>query len=496
MENTKTTPTASLDLRGGIYSRELRAHSPQGFLEKALSQAYYHYFLLLIDVLVIVSLFILLSWNRYGGGLVEVLSRRVLLVLIAGNVFGLYLIGGYNRNTHKGIRFVSEHIIVSLVVTVGTFALIYAVVTYGLQHVNRARSVVVLVLVTFPVLSIAYRLLLERTVRRSRDSTVLCVIGLSEATRGLWRQISRIGKRHERVEYYDVRPELSGQKVLADDLGSPVVRPLSDLTAAEPDGSWEFVVDSSRSAVPEDLLRQLIGFRFQARPVANCEDYLQDNFGLVAHETLSSDWVFSSGFRLGTGVSYRRLKRIMDLLISVLALLILSPVFLLVSVAVLLSSRGKVIFRQQRTGLNEKAFTALKFRSMKERAPDQQGDPYTRANDSRLTPIGGFLRKSRLDELPQLWNVLRGEMSLIGPRAEWVDLVSIYEEQIPCYHLRHLVKPGITGWAQVCYPYGQSLEDAKEKLNYDLHYVKNCSLWMDLSIVVKTIYVMLSAKGR
>ena len=124
------------------------------------------------------------------------------------------------------------------------------------------------------------------------------------------------------------------------------------------------------------------------------------------------------------------------------------------------------------------------------------GDPYTRPGDARITRVGRWLRSARLDELPQLWNVLRGDMSLIGPRAEWDRLVAEYERDIPCYHFRHLVKPGITGWAQVNYRYGSGVEDTLRKLEYDLYYIRNFSFMLDASIVLKTLHVMLHRKGH
>jgi lipopolysaccharide/colanic/teichoic acid biosynthesis glycosyltransferase len=130
------------------------------------------------------------------------------------------------------------------------------------------------------------------------------------------------------------------------------------------------------------------------------------------------------------------------------------------------------------------------------RADDAAGADYTAVGDKRITRLGAFLRNTRLDEVPQLWNVLTGDMSLIGPRAEWVKLVAEYEQKIPCYHFRHLVKPGITGWAQVNYPYGANLEDTLRKLEYDLYYIRYFSFVLDASIVLKTIHIMLFGKGR
>src|SRR5262249_19647770 len=158
-----------------------------------------------------------------------------------------------------------------------------------------------------------------------------------------------------------------------------------------------------------------------------------------------------------------------------------------------IGDRGPIFYHQTRVGKNRVPFQLIKFRTMRINA---DAYPYTRANDDRITPIGRWLRTTRLDEIPQLWNVFIGQMSLIGPPAEWIRLVEDYEQKIPCYHFRHLVKPGITGWAQVNYPYGASLEDTLRKLEYDLYYIRYFSFVLDASIVLKTIHIMIFGKGR
>ena len=170
--------------------------------------------------------------------------------------------------------------------------------------------------------------------------------------------------------------------------------------------------------------------------------------------------------------------------------------FGLIALLTLWDSGRPVVFRQERVGVGGGLFTIYKFRSMKNRPAHAVDDLYTRTNDARITRVGKWLRKGRLDELPQLWNVVRGDMSLIGPRAEWDRCVEIYERRVPHYRYRHLVKPGITGWAQVNYPYGASEEDALQKLKYDLYYIRHYSLKLDAMIVLKTLHVMLFGKGR
>ena len=203
------------------------------------------------------------------------------------------------------------------------------------------------------------------------------------------------------------------------------------------------------------------------------------------------------GFQLARTSPYHYLKRLCDVALSAVLLVVGSPLFLLISGLIWLTSGFPAIFRQERVGREGELFTVFKFRTMRDEATSTEpADIYTRADDPRITRVGRWLRKLRLDELPQFFNVLRGDMSLIGPRAEWIRCAERYEKKIPFYHFRHLVKPGITGWAQVNYPYGESDEDAIEKLKYDLYYIRHYSLKLDAMIVLKTVHTMLFGKGR
>lgn len=197
----------------------------------------------------------------------------------------------------------------------------------------------------------------------------------------------------------------------------------------------------------------------------------------------------------GPGKGYQALKRVGDIAVMV----VFSPVFIILAILTALmvrvTSPGPVIFSQIRVGRNGKEYRIYKFRSMRTDA-EKDGAQWAQENDPRITPIGGFLRTTRLDEIPQVYNVLRGEMSFIGPRPERPEFVTQLAERIPHYHLRHLVKPGLTGWAQVKYRYGASEEDAATKLTYDLYYVKNISLIMDIKILLKTVMIILGRHGR
>lgn len=186
------------------------------------------------------------------------------------------------------------------------------------------------------------------------------------------------------------------------------------------------------------------------------------------------------------------LKRLLDLSVSGSLLLISFPIMLYSVIKIKKQSPGAVFFKQSRIGQDAKSFEVIKFRTMTE---NSHFDPYTQKEDMRIYPYGQFMRKSRIDELPQLWNVIRGDMHLCGPRTEWDILVEGYEKEIPFYHERHLIKPGITGWAQVMYPYGANTEDARQKLMYDLYYIKHWSVWLEIETLLRTVSVVLGKKG-
>jgi len=188
------------------------------------------------------------------------------------------------------------------------------------------------------------------------------------------------------------------------------------------------------------------------------------------------------------------IKRIIDFSIAIPLGIITSPVMLYSVYKIKKESPdGPVFFKQTRIGKNKKPFTCYKFRSM--RTDVDFFDHYTQENDPRIFKWGEVMRKTRIDELPQIWNVIKGDMHMIGPRAEWDELVKNYEKEWSFYHLRHLNAPGITGWAQVNYPYGQNLEDTYQKLMYDLYYIKNWSLWLEVKTIFKTVMVMVGGKG-
>jgi sugar transferase (PEP-CTERM system associated) len=215
--------------------------------------------------------------------------------------------------------------------------------------------------------------------------------------------------------------------------------------------------------------------------------------GKLLVEDLRPSWlIFSDDYSASRWT--RRSKRVFDIVLALVGLVVAAPFVVLTAMAVWLESGSPVLYRQERVGENGRIFTLNKFRSMRKDA--EQGTPiWARAEDDRVTRIGRFIRHTRFDELPQLWNVLRGDMSFVGPRPERPFFVDQLAEQFPFYEQRHAVKPGLTGWAQVKYRYGASFEDALEKLRYDLYYVKHLSIPFDLTILFDTVKVVLFAQG-
>jgi sugar transferase (PEP-CTERM system associated) len=241
-------------------------------------------------------------------------------------------------------------------------------------------------------------------------------------------------------------------------------------------------------------IKQLLQCRVDGIEVIEGTSFYEMLTGKLIVEKINPSWlIFSDGFRKSW--LQRKLKRSIDLALSLILLVILGPLLLLVAVLIKLDSRGPVFFTQERVGAHRRPYKVYKFRSMVQDAEAKSGPVWAQEEDDRVTRVGKYIRRWRIDEFPQLFNVIRGKMSFVGPRPEREFFVSELEKEIPYYGERFSVKPGVTGWAQVCYPYGSSVEDAKEKLNYDLFYIKNMSILMDLMVIMKTVKTVLFGEG-
>jgi sugar transferase (PEP-CTERM system associated) len=251
-------------------------------------------------------------------------------------------------------------------------------------------------------------------------------------------------------------------------------------------------LDERRNALPmKDLLR----VRTTGVQVSEISSFLERETGRIDLKSVNPSWlIFSDGFASSRMLS-SVFKRAFDIFASGLLLAITLPIILLTAIAIKLESKGPAFYRQRRVGLYHEGFDILKLRSMRQDAEVAGTAVWAAEDDPRITRIGRFIRKVRIDELPQTWTVLKGEMSFVGPRPERPQFVEQLEQQLPFYAERHMVKPGITGWAQINYPYGASIEDARHKLEYDLYYAKNYSPFLDMLILLQTLRVVLWPAG-
>jgi sugar transferase (PEP-CTERM system associated) len=241
-------------------------------------------------------------------------------------------------------------------------------------------------------------------------------------------------------------------------------------------------------------LQEMLNCKLSGIEVLDAPTLYERLTGKLLIENITPSWfIFCHGFQLSKLIMAA--KRFLDIVCSLIGILVALPFVPFIVILIAIDSPGSVLFRQVRVGKGDKYFILYKFRTMRQDAEQKTGAVWASTNDKRVTKVGTFLRKSRIDELPQLINVLRGEMSLVGPRPERPEFVQKLKEVIPYYSERHFVKPGVTGWAQVSYPYGASVDDAIEKLRFDLFYIKNLSLALDINIIIRTFLVVLLQRG-
>jgi sugar transferase (PEP-CTERM system associated) len=382
-----------------------------------------------------------------------------------------------------------REIVVRLLVASGTVALLLAAASLVVPWLLLGHRIVVSSLVFILVAMLAWRLVFIH-VGRSALSERLLIVGTGPAARRVARLIlDQHEYPYELVGFIDEDPAMVGRSVVNPRvLGTPA--DIERIVREYGVGRIVVGLADRRGRLPID---ELLSAKLAGVRVEDPETVFERLTGKILLDDLKPSWlIFSDGFRARRLT--RLVKRSLDLALATVGLAIASPLVLLTALAVRLESEGPVLYAQDRVGEHGRVFTLYKFRSM--RADAERGTPvWATEGDDRVTRIGRFLRLSRLDELPQLWNVLRGDMSFVGPRPERPFFVEQLAEVIPYYRQRHAVKPGVTGWAQVRYRYGSSIEDAREKLRYDLYYIKHLSIVFDLTIVFDTVKVIVSAKG-
>src|SRR5437763_6406345 len=420
-----------------------------------------------------------------------ILLNAVQLAIILQAIF---VVGGYGRNTDmRSLTYTAEHILALAAALALSSLLIYAAATFD-QNMRPSRAVILLSFVAFTPPSILYRRALSRRIADSFAKRTFLVIGSGKIATEFYRAYQHSPNRQQ-LEFVDVDDYRVGEEIAG--AGSPRIQGNCAGKLENLDHQYSAVILAEKiGGLSKNLIESLARTQFQRARVYTLESFYETYWRHVPLNAIDPFWPLQMGFQLARSSPYRYLKRLFDLTLATAVLIVFAPLFVLIPLAIWLTSGRPVLFRQQRVGRHGRDFKAYKFRTMRYSIETDLNDIYTRANDPRVTRLGSWLRKLRLDELPQLFNVLRGDMSLIGPRAEWTRCAERYEKAIPFYHFRHLVKPGITGWAQVNYPYGESDQDAIEKLKYDLYYIRNYSLTLDAMIVLKTVHTMLFSKGR
>jgi sugar transferase (PEP-CTERM system associated) len=385
----------------------------------------------------------------------------------------------------------NRELIVRLLQAVGAASIVLAAMYFAVPALMIGDGIFVSALLVFVVGILGWRLLFNSITRSFHLEERILVVGTGDAARKVTRQILDQRDFAYRVIGFidDDRARIGERIVNPGIIGTPADIP----RLIETHQIDRIIVGLSdrRGKLPVDELLQakMAGIR-----VEDATTTYERITGKILIDDLRPSWlIFSDGFRVSRLT--RWMKRAIDLTLAAALGIAAFPAMVLTAVAIALESGLPVLYCQERVGENGRTFTLCKFRSMRKDA-EQAGKPvWATAGDDRITLVGRFIRKTRLDELPQLWNVVRGDMSFVGPRPERPFFVAELAREIPFYQQRHVVKPGITGWAQVKYRYGSSIEDATEKLRYDLYYIKHLSIFFDLTIVFDTVKVVLFRKG-
>ncbi len=376
---------------------------------------------------------------------------------------------------------------------VGVAWILIAIVSYPIPQFGKtlyASQMFLLVLCLC-----AWRAGFMRVIARARIHAQVLVIGL-QAIGGLVAEELHRQKKLG-MEVVGFVGESAGQLTLA--YGNPVrvslpVYKASSLMDLFQKNKINRILLAGAKGYDDSLGRELVTLRTQGIAIEDCHSFYERLVSKIAIADLSPEWIVRcDGFRRDRLIMFT--KRVMDLVVSTIGLLATAPITVLTAVAIKFDSPGPILYRQERIGQNDETFTIYKFRSMCESAEANGSPVWAKEDDPRVTRAGKIIRKLRIDEIPQMINVLKGEMSLVGPRPERPFFVQTLTKKIPYYSLRHSIKPGITGWAQISYSYGDSEEDAIEKLQYDLYYMKNMSSWFDLQIIFESLKVVLLGKG-
>lgn len=408
------------------------------------------------------------------------------LLVVLSFVLCYYVFDLYNpRRPCRGMDFLTHFIVAVVTATTLSVAIFYASLRW-----KFGRGILFLDVIFIASFTYLWRLLLERSFRPVRRKRRVLIAGAGASGRAMCAAF------HDQDLYaiagfVDDDPAKSGAEIGA----YRVIGDSETMRRMAEGRQIDDIVVAVSHEKNKRLISALLGAKLMGIGVYDMETMYEHLTGKLPVSHLREGWLAYADLHGTLKSIYRvRIKRLLSLGAAVILLLVTSPVTMLAAVAIKLDSAGPVFFRQRRVGLNGAVYEVVKFRSMRQNA-EKEDAVWATEGDPRVTRVGRVLRTLRIDELPQLWNVLKGEMSLVGPRPERPEFVESLQKTIPFYFIRHVVKPGITGWAQVNYRYGASREDALEKLQYDLYYVKNLSFMLDAEILLKTIRVVLFGVG-
>ena len=385
----------------------------------------------------------------------------------------------------------NRELVVRLLQAAGAASILLAALYFVLPSLIIGNGIFVSSLFVFLVAILAWRVAFNHLFGRLRLEERVLVVGTGDTARKVARQIlDQHDFAYRIVGFIDDDASRIGERIVNPGIvGTPA--DIDRLVATHQIDRIVVGLADRRGKLP---IQELLRAKMSGVRVEDATTTYERVTGKILIDDLRPSWlIFSDGFRVSRLT--RLMKRTIDLTLSLVLAILSLPFMLLTALAIWLEDGRPILYRQERVGENGRTFVLSKFRSMRKDA-EKSGTPlWAKDGDDRITRVGGIIRKTRLDELPQLWNVIRGAMSFVGPRPERPYFVDELSKAIPFYQQRHAVKPGITGWAQVKYRYGSSLEDATEKLRYDLYYIKHLSVFFDLTIVFDTVKVVLFRKG-
>ena len=439
----------------------------------------------LIYTAVLTAAFIRLGSVEASFLSVEVLGKALVILVVCQT--SLY----YNELYNLKVTDTYLELGLRLTQALGIVSVVLAIVYYFIPSLLLGRGIFLMSLVLLVFLIIPWRYAYNWVLKRKMFAEKVIVLGSGKLSGEIINEIS--GRPDSG---YNVAGVVSGDDP-SSEIGVqgiqrfPMSEELCELAQSLRVNKIVVAMDEKRGRMP---VKELLNCKMKGIQIVEGEALYEVLTGKIFVEKLNPSWlIFSEGFRISR--MGRFTKRIVGLITASVGLLLALPLIAVIAVAIKLDSKGPVFFKQERCGQNGRVFNLYKFRSMIENAEADSGAVWARDDDPRVTRVGRFLRRYRMDEIPQMWSVLKGDMSFVGPRPERPEFVRQLQEMIPYYSERHNVKPGVTGWAQVSYGYGASVRDAIEKLKYDLFYIKNMCLAMDLMILFKTAKIVLLKSG-